>query len=167
MVVMRGINDGEICEMAAYALGSGCELRFLELMPIGLAAPQFGRRFVASEAVREALSRDYVFTPLPGGEGTTSREYRVEDRDGRVGRIGFISPCTTPFCSACRRLRLTSDGHLVGCLARQDDRVNIRPLLGAPASWLAGGGDAIVDRVLGRRSSRRFDRCAPMAAVGG
>ena len=39
------------------------------------------------------------------------------DRLGREGIIGFISPVSQPFCSGCRRLRLTSDGCLISCLA--------------------------------------------------
>ena len=167
MLVLRGINADEVRDLAAYALASGCEVRFLELMPIGLSAAQFARWFVAADTVRDMLARDYRLTPLPIETGTTSRMYRVRDARGRIGRIGFIAPGTHAFCRPCRRLRLTADGQLVGCLARQDESANIRPLLKSPAAWPAGGGDELVARVLGRRSGRRFDRCAAMVAVGG
>ena len=33
-----------------------------------------------------------------------------------MGRIGFISAMSAPFCSTCNRLRLTADGLLRSCL---------------------------------------------------
>ncbi|HLQ03520.1 MAG TPA: hypothetical protein VK114_01870, partial [Nitrososphaerales archaeon] len=35
--------------------------------------------------------------------------------DGR-GELGVITPMTDPFCDACDRVRLTSDGKLLSCL---------------------------------------------------
>jgi len=167
MLVLRGVNAAEVCAVAAYALDTGCEARFLELMPIGLTPRQFARWFVTAAEVQTALARAYRLTPLPGRSGATSRDYGVCDARGRTGRMGFIAPCTRNFCRRCRRLRLTADGWLVGCLARQDERVALRPLLADPAAWATGGGDALVARALERRAGRRFERSAAMVAVGG
>lgn len=40
--------------------------------------------------------------------------------DGKHGLVGFISPATEPFCSGCRRLRLTANRKLLGCLMHND-----------------------------------------------
>jgi cyclic pyranopterin phosphate synthase len=40
-VVLRGINDHEAEDLIAYALARGCEPRFIELMPSGLAPGKF------------------------------------------------------------------------------------------------------------------------------
>jgi len=37
----------------------------------------------------------------------TCREWRVRDRSGRETTCGFIASVTQPFCSACRRIRIT------------------------------------------------------------
>jgi cyclic pyranopterin phosphate synthase len=47
---------------------------------------------------------------------------------GGRGRIGFITSMTDHFCSACNRLRLTSDGHVRTCLFT-DREYNMRGLL--------------------------------------
>ena len=45
--------------------------------------------------------------------GEVARRYRY--RDGS-GEIGIISSVSKPFCGACTRARLTTDGRLVTCL---------------------------------------------------
>jgi len=90
MLVLRGVNADEVRDLTAYALASGCEVRFLELMPIGLPAAQFARWFVAADTVRDMLARDYRLTPLRAVAGATSRVYRVRDARGRTGRIGCV-----------------------------------------------------------------------------
>jgi GTP 3',8-cyclase len=45
-----------------------------------------------------------------------------------VGRIGFISAMSAPFCATCNRLRLTANGVLRSCLF-EGGEVNVRPVL--------------------------------------
>jgi len=45
-----------------------------------------------------------------------------------VGRIGFISAMSAPFCATCNRLRLTANGVLRSCLF-EGGEVEIRDLL--------------------------------------
>ncbi len=45
-----------------------------------------------------------------------------------VGRIGFISAMSAPFCATCNRLRLTANGVLRSCLF-EGGEVDIRPLI--------------------------------------
>jgi cyclic pyranopterin phosphate synthase len=49
-----------------------------------------------------------------------------------LGRIGFISAMSAPFCSTCNRLRLTANGVLRSCLF-EGGEVDIRPILRGPA----------------------------------
>ena len=44
---------------------------------------------------------------------STSRRYRFNDERGE---FGVIAPVTLPFCGACSRIRLTSDGKIRTCL---------------------------------------------------
>ncbi len=50
------------------------------------------------------------------------------DRSDAVGRIGFISAMSQPFCSTCNRLRLTATGVLRSCLF-EGGEVDFKPLL--------------------------------------
>ena len=167
MVVLRGINDTEVSDIAEFALACGCEIRFLELMPIGYAAARFADWYVSSEEVRQRLSESCSLAPLPVRQGETSRMYSIEDSRGRTGTAGFISPYSHPFCAGCRRLRLTADGRLLGCLA--DERgTSIRHALRSGDSADSIQIGAIIDGALkGKPTCRTFKRRDSMAAIGG
>lgn len=56
MVVMRGVNDDEICDMAALSLDRPYEVRFLEYMPIGQVTPhQWRAQYVSNNEVLDVL----------------------------------------------------------------------------------------------------------------
>ena len=42
-----------------------------------------------------------------------ARRYRLP---GAAGTVGLISPMSHDFCGQCRRIRVTADGRLKGCL---------------------------------------------------
>lgn len=127
VVTLRDWNDHEVVDMVAWALHEKLELRFLEPMPIGPVATRNELQFVSAAEVRARLSREYELTSLPREMGATARCYRVNG-DDVSGTIGFIAPITEPFCSDCRRMRITADGHMYPCLL--DSRnVDLRPAL--------------------------------------
>ena len=164
-VVMKGINDREVCDLLSFALDRGCELRFLELMPIGYSAPSLKRALVETAAVRRRLASQFEITPLVHAAGETARRWRVVRRaDSVEGVVGFISACSNTFCHGCARVRITSDGRLIGCLAR-DRGVAIRPLLrcGDPGVLAEAVRRAFTDK----RSDASFTQSCSMAAIGG
>ena len=117
VIVMRGFNSDEVVQLGRFGLDRGCEVRFLELMPIGPAAEHFDEWFVSSAEVRVRLSKAFDLYSEPTRLGDSSRRFLARDNQGREGFIGFISSNSGPFCTDCRRLRLTACGELVGCLA--------------------------------------------------
>lgn len=167
MVVMRGINDNEVVDLLEFGLASGCHVRFLELMPIGVAAAGFRDRFVPWLEVRDKLCERYRLEPLPYEGGATSRDYRAEDSQGRSTCCGFVSPTSRPFCKGCNRLRLTHDGRLLGCLARRDS-LDVGPALSA-----ARCGDtrplaeAVTAALATKREARNLAEQRHMARIGG
>jgi cyclic pyranopterin phosphate synthase len=166
-VVLRGYNDAEVVELARFALRRGCQIRFLELMPIGCAESLFHGLFVPSGEVRASLESSFNLRPLLHTPGASSRDFIAVDRDGQEGIIGFISPTTQPFCTGCRRLRLTSTGRIISCLARGDER-DIRDLLLLPAPEAAQTLRETVAAILESKTGRcAFQTSRPMAAVGG
>lgn len=115
MVVLRGLNDDEVVPMAEWGIRREIEIRYLEAMPIGPAATVNRQRFVAADEVRKALAARFEMTPLLRGWGSTAMRFRIQG-DAGDGCIGFIAPITRPFCSQCRRIRVTADGRLYPCL---------------------------------------------------
>jgi len=109
VVVMRGINDDEVVDFAKLTREKGWHIRFIELMPFASVT-----EFVPSSEIRQSivsLGKLEPCSPITGNGPT--RNYRLP---GAKGTIGFISPLSEPFCSACNRLRLTSNGQLCPCL---------------------------------------------------
>jgi len=116
MVVMRGVNDDEIADLAALTLEHPYEVRFLEYMPIGQVTPwQWKAQYVSNDEVLDALRERYDMVPIETAAGSsTSRLFQIP---GAKGRIGVINPISHKFCAGCNRLRLTANGALVPCLA--------------------------------------------------
>jgi cyclic pyranopterin phosphate synthase len=129
MVAMRGVNDHEIENMAAFCLQNGFILRLIEAMPMG----ETGRnaQYMPLDEVREALVARFGLEPealeLGGGP---ARYWKT--RDGS-GCIGFITPISQHFCASCNRIRLAVDGTLYMCLG-QEEKFCFRPLLRSGAS---------------------------------
>jgi len=167
MVVMRGSNEHEIANMLAFGIKTGCQVRFLELMPIGMDSGKFDDWFVSWQEIRDLLESRFCLTPLPFESGATSRNYVAKDRHGRSTVCGFISPTSHPFCADCSRFRLTADGHLLGCLARRERFNLIQPCSNAE------GGDAeplrkiIRQALASKQQVQRFREQQTMMAIGG
>jgi cyclic pyranopterin phosphate synthase len=169
-VVMRGVNDGELVDIARWGLRSGCCVRFLELMPIGPASSLFEKLYVSSAQVKDAIGEAFDMCQLPVQAGSTMRAFRVQDvfgQKGASGTIGFISSGSRPFCQGCRRLRLTASGRLVGCLGLGlGPRVKplLHPLDGRRQRLLT---DAIHAALGQKQAGGRFTTSKLMVETGG
>jgi cyclic pyranopterin phosphate synthase len=167
MTVLRGLNDHEIEDVAHYGLRTGCEVRFLELMPIGPAQDRFDQFFVSAAEVHKRLTRVFTLNPIEAKPGQSARRYLARDSQGRKGVLGQIAPYTRPFCQGCRRLRLTSTGQLITCLA-SGNAIDL-------SQWLRQRNlrseriiKEIVTRELNAKCMRGpFDTSRSMVAVGG
>jgi len=111
-VVMRGINDDEVADLASMAK-RGLQVRFIEWMPIGTSNDDFSSRFVPAYEVRARIEES-LGSLKPLREEGPARVYRIPGSAG--GQIGFISTFSSPFCATCNRIRLTADGKLRPCL---------------------------------------------------
>ena len=114
MVVKRGVNDDSIVAMARHFHGTGHILRFIEYMDVGTTNGwRMDDVFPAAEIVRR-INAELPLEPAdPIYRGEVARRYRY--RDGG-GEIGIIASVTEPFCGACTRARLSSEGQLYTCL---------------------------------------------------
>ena len=166
-VVLKGINSDEIVNIARLGIEHGCEVRFLELMPIGPAAERLGEWFVSSEDVLAKLGEAFEIQSVGRQAGSSSRKYLLKDEQGRQGSMGLISSATNPFCSDCGRLRLSSTGKLMGCLARPEG-AKIRPLLRDAGSGCEQSLVKAISEVLSIKGKKRiFGRTDSMVRIGG
>lgn len=125
-VILRGINDTEIGEIARYALERGWHLRFIEYMPVGCGASDWTKRFLpASEILRRAEEAVGRLTPVQTDSPGPARTFRAA---GWETTIGVINPISNHFCGSCNRLRLTADGRVRTCLLAKG-HVDVRTLL--------------------------------------
>ena len=163
-VVLRGENDAEILPMVRFAMERGCEIRFLEVMPIGPAAAANQSSFVSAEEVRSRLADHFPISPLPREMGATARRYRIRI-GAREGVIGFIAPVTEPFCADCRRMRVTAEGALYPCLL--DDRcADLR------SAWSSDQFDPdtaaeLIQRTIQQKAPAGHQQATPMVQLGG
>lgn len=115
-VVLRGNNDGELCDLAMFAAGRGLEIRFIELMPMGPLADQWAERYVTAGEMRRSLEQQFDGWEPIAQRSASAVRYRVTSPGGQEVTIGFITPMSCDFCAACNRLRITSRGELYPCL---------------------------------------------------
>ncbi len=129
MVAMRGVNDGEIDDMAAFCLENGFILRLIEAMPMG----DTGRatNYLDLQPVLAHLRDKFDLVPQTQELGGGPARY-WGSRDGSF-TVGVITPISQHFCATCNRVRLSVDGTLYLCLG-QDEKMELRPLLRGGAS---------------------------------
>jgi cyclic pyranopterin phosphate synthase len=127
-VVVRGFNEGDVVPLAALTLERPWDVRFIEMMPFGSVGDFAEAGVVKSEETMDRIAAALgPLAPLDLSGEDPARTYRLP---GAVGRVGFISPVSQPFCSKCGRLRLTADGRLRLCLLRDDEQDLLSPLRG-------------------------------------
>jgi cyclic pyranopterin phosphate synthase len=114
MVVMRGVNDGEIMTMARYFRGTGHILRFIEYMDVGTLNGWTPDQVYPADRIVRQIADVWPIEPLSRRRPEeTAERYRYLDGGGEFGVIASV---TRPFCRSCTRLRVTSDGRLYTCL---------------------------------------------------
>ncbi len=128
-VPIAQFNKNEIVKLAAQAKDYPLSVRFIELMPIGLAKEYTA---ISKEEIMEMLTEAFGgMTPYEGRLGNGPAEYY--SLPGFKGHIGFIGAIHNKFCGQCNRIRLTSGGFLKLCL-NQNKGGDILPLLRNGAS---------------------------------
>jgi len=114
-VIVRGHNEDEVGDFAAFAQEHDVKMRFIEFMPLDSGHEWDRGQVVSGREIRERISERFPLVSIdaPRGSETSSR---YEFADGAPGEIGIIAPVTEAFCGACSRIRLTADGQIRTCL---------------------------------------------------
>ena len=111
-------------QLAAMAVDREMDVRFIEMMPIGL-----GKNFsgMSGQEIYDELRKKFgEAVPCTGRYGNGPAVY--VRFPGFRGKIGFIDAVTHQFCSLCSRVRLTSEGRLKLCL-QYDCGADLKELL--------------------------------------
>lgn len=120
MLLLRGVNDGQVDSMLQFCRRLGVTLQLIELEPLNVSDEYYSQHHYSLDQIEKELS---------------GRAQRVEVRRSMHGRkvyylegaaVEVVKPVeNTEFCLRCSRMRLTSDGKLKSCLMRCDDLTDI------------------------------------------
>jgi len=114
-VIVRGHNEDEVADFAAFAREHDVKMRFIEFMPLD-SGHEWSREDVFSgREIRESIEARFPLVAVDEFRGSNTAS-RFRFADGAPGEIGIIAPVTEPFCGACSRVRLTADGQIRTCL---------------------------------------------------
>ena len=135
VVVIPGINDDEVLDLAALTLDRAWHVRFIEFMPIGNDSLFGEKGWIDSEAIRTQIAKHWGLTD---GQVTGNGPADVFQIPGAKGTLGFISQMSECFCDRCNRMRLSADGFLRPCLLNESGQIDLRSSLraGIPLSEL-------------------------------
>ncbi len=131
-VVIRGVNDDEVVELAEFGRTHGVGMRFIEFMPLDGSGEWTRDRVVPAN---EILERIDAVHPIRRTVTATEPAQRWEYVDGG-GDVGVIPTVTEPFCGDCDRIRITAEGRLRTCLFAIDE-TDLRAELRAPGGLAA------------------------------
>jgi cyclic pyranopterin phosphate synthase len=167
-VVLRGVNDDELVDLAAFGREKGVVVRFIEVMPLDAQRSWSGDRVVPADEIVARIGEVFPLEPVAERGAQPAERWRYVD--GR-GEIGVVASVTKSFCSTCDRVRLTADGMFRNCLfaLRETD---LRPLLrgGCSDDELAAAIEAEVGRKWAGHSIGQVTFIQPpraMSQIGG
>ena len=129
MVPLKSANFDQVVPLLDYCLDRDIELRFIELMNMGhlKLSDQYEKDFVSLDMLLATIRQKYEVVPVTAAYDSTSIRFEVDQR----GCFGVIANESEPFCRACSRLRLSSNGRLYGCLSNAKN-YDLKPLLFMP-----------------------------------
>ncbi len=123
-VMMRGINDDELLDFAAFGRDKGVMVRFIEFMPLDAEGRWSNETVVTQTEIIEKISATYPVEPIQRSSAPATR-FRYLDGQGEFGVVASV---TQSFCDTCDRVRLTADGQFRNCLFAVDE-FDLRALL--------------------------------------
>ena len=126
--------------MARFGRERGIEIRYIEFMPLDSQGLWDRDRVLLQDTMVDMLSKEIgPLEEIPDADvRAPATELRFKDG---IGRVGFISSVSKPFCLNCNRVRLTSDGKLRYCLFAVEE-TDVRGIL------RSGQGDEAIAEAL-------------------
>jgi cyclic pyranopterin phosphate synthase len=131
VVVIPGVNDGEIEDLAALTINRCWHVRFIEFMPIGNAVLFQDRAWIPSEELRTRIRQRWGLVESAVQGNGPADVFQIPEA---LGTLGFISQMSECFCDRCNRMRLSADGWLRPCLLNEMGQIDLKTALREGAS---------------------------------
>ena len=131
VVVIPGVNDHEILDLAALTIDKQWHVRFIEFMPIGNKDLFSDRGWISSADLRQSIYERWGLTKSQVCGNGPADIFQIP---GAKGTLGFISQMSECFCDRCNRMRLSADGWLRPCLLNETGQINLKSSLRAGIS---------------------------------
>lgn len=123
VVIIKGKNQNEIMDFVRLTEKYPIDVRFIELMPIGVGKEYCG---ISNDEIKKEIEKTRTFTFVNELRGSGPAVY-YKTEEGK-GCIGFINPLSHNFCEYCNRVRITPEGYLKLCLHWKDG-VNLKEII--------------------------------------
>ena len=153
-VILKNRNHDEVIDLVRFAIEHGIDISFIEEMPLGtINSHDRAELFYSSVQILNDLKS--VFNLIASTETTAgpSKYYRISQTKTRVG---FISPHSHNFCDTCNRVRVTTDGHLLLCLGKENS-VNLRDVIRQHPNNLEILQQTIIDAISHKPKGHDFE----------
>lgn len=150
-VVMRGVNDDEIVDLARFGRDRGIGMRFIEFMPLDAQGAWSEAQVVPAREIIEKIGTEFPLEAV--GDAHVEPAARWRYLDG-IGDVGVIPSVTEPFCESCDRVRITAEGQFRTCLFALDEtdlRAELRADGGLAAPDLDDRLAAAIERAVGNK----------------
>ena len=126
VVVIPGLNDTEVLNLAALSIDRQWHIRFIEFMPIGNPELFGDKAWIDSAQIRNAIRQKWGLTESNIRGNGPADVFKINDAKGTVGFISQMSEC---FCDRCNRVRLSADGWLRPCLLNETGQIDLKTAL--------------------------------------
>jgi GTP 3',8-cyclase len=173
-VVERGLNDHTLLDLIGHFRGTGIIVRFIEYMDVGSSNRWRLQDVMTAAEIIQKVNAWLPVAPIQANyPGEVAGRWRYQDGSGELGVIASV---TQPFCRACTRARLATDGRLYTCLfaaAGHDLRALLRTgasdqqLVEALAGIWAGRADRYSEQRASYTPSHTDRRRIEMSYIGG
>ena len=132
VVVIPGVNDHEVLDLAALSIERQWHIRFIEFMPIGNPELFGEKAWIDSEELRRQIRAKWGLKEANiKGNGPAD----VFQIPGAKGTLGFISQMSECFCDRCNRVRLSADGWLRPCLLNETGQIDLKTAVRQGVDW--------------------------------
>ncbi|MEO0974465.1 MAG: GTP 3',8-cyclase MoaA, partial [Pseudomonadota bacterium] len=160
-VVQRGVNDHTVLDLLEHFRGTDVVVRLIEYMDVGNINHWRHGDMVPARALVDSIHARWPLEAVQRRHASdVASRYRYADGEGE---IGFITSVTEPFCGACSRARLSSEGKLYTCLFASEG-VDLRAPL--RSGMTEAGLEEFVAAVWRGRADRYSEERAEGAPVG-
>lgn len=153
-VILKHRNDDEILDLVEFARQKHIDIAFIEEMPLGdIVEHDRLLAFCASDEIKAIIDKEYGLQACDKQTNGPSKYFSLDNSDTYVG---FISPHSHNFCSACNRIRVTVEGRLLLCLGNEHS-VDLRAMLRDQQADIGALTTAITDSMAIKPERHYFD----------